>query len=85
VQAAPRVLVQHGETRLAELVLDQRLGTDGTEFGASDGALPAAVLDTLAGAPGSGRVATELQLFSRAALDLTVEGAELSYSPFGAQ
>jgi hypothetical protein len=65
-------------------VLDRPLGTDGTEFGASAEALPAAVLDALAAAPGSGRAPTELQLFSRTAVDLTVEGAELSYSPFGA-
>jgi hypothetical protein len=81
----PRILIHRGETRLAELVLDQQLGTDGTEFGSSDDALPPALLDVLAAAPGSRRVTTEVSLFSRTALDLSVQGAELSYSPFGAE
>jgi len=81
--AAPRVLVHRGPTRLAELVLDRPLDTAGTEFATASDALPAPVLEALAAASGVGRVTTELSLFSRAALDLTVDGAEVSYSPFG--
>jgi hypothetical protein len=52
------------------------------EYAAVALALPPAMLDALA-QPGSGRRATELFLFSRAAADLVAHALTLSYNPFG--
>jgi hypothetical protein len=48
-----------------------------------DATLPASVHEMLAATSGEGRQKTELNLFSRAALDITVT-AQLRYDPFGA-
>ena len=58
------------------------------EYRAEAAVLPAAVLAGLAAVPptgpGAGRVRSELRLFSRSVLDLTLEGMTLFYDPFGA-
>ena len=51
----------------------------------ADTALPPTVHALLEGRPGDGKVSTELQLFSRSVLDVTVDALVLRYDPFAAR
>jgi hypothetical protein len=51
----------------------------------ADTALPPAVHALLEGRAGDGKARTDLQLFSRSALDVTVDALLLRYDPFGAR
>jgi hypothetical protein len=79
---APSVSLRLGEKVLAEDVLAGAARTAPREFTLEAFALPAAVRDALGAAAGDGRVDLKLNLFSRAALDLSVERMTLFYSPF---
>jgi hypothetical protein len=79
--AAPEIRVQDGGgVSKATVALTAAPGS-GTEW-VADGALPAAAHALLGARPGQGKVTTTLQLFSRSALDVTVESLVLRYDPF---
>jgi len=60
-----------------------RVGESGREFASQALALDARVLAGLEAAAGNARASTDLMLFSRSAMDLTVAAMSLSYDPFG--
>ncbi len=79
---APRLELQLGEAPAGELAPSEPAGDPAT-FALPATALPAPVLDALGHTVGSGRVPTELLVFSRAACELTVESLTLLYDPAG--
>jgi hypothetical protein len=56
---------------------------DPHQFASASADVPAAVLDAIANASGSGRVTTRVLVFSRAVVDLVVPAFTLDYDPAG--
>jgi hypothetical protein len=81
--ARPTMRLSHGLSVLKADLLAGGVRKAPLEF-FSDTALPPAVHAMLALTAGQGRQKTELQVFSRAVLDVTVS-AQLRYDPFGAR
>ena len=81
--AIPELRLNRGLSVLKANVLDSATRKAPLEF-SCETALPAAVHEMLASTPGQGRQKTELQVFSRAVLDIVVS-AQLRYDPFGAR
>jgi len=78
----PDLRLQVGASLVTTDLLAGAARTSPREF-ALDLELPDPVLDALGATSGSGRVPTELALLSRAAAELSLAGAELSYDPSG--
>jgi hypothetical protein len=83
VPAMPAIRLQDGATTLIANIPLSRLRDSTTEWVANT-ALSPQVHSLLAARAGQGKVATGLQLFSRSALDVVVQGLVLRYDPFTA-
>ena len=80
-QPAPRIELWQGGAPVAGDLLGEPRRIGPREHAVENAALPAVLLDRLAAASGSGRVATTFQLFSRPAIELTFEDVTLFYAP----
>ena len=79
----PAIRAQIGDRVVMENLPLARVGESGREFASQALALDARVLAGLEAAAGNARASTDLMLFSRSAMDLTVAAMSLSYDPFG--
>jgi hypothetical protein len=82
--AAPVLQVQLGEAPIGTITLAGPDPADPQEFSTASATVPAALLDSIGLTTGAGRVPTDVLLFSRAVLDLTVATLDLDYNPHGA-
>jgi hypothetical protein len=80
----PTIQLLRGATVLAADLFASAARKGPREFAVAGTALPPAVLTLLGARPGSGKVETELRLYSPSVGEVTVENASLFYEPFGA-
>jgi hypothetical protein len=80
----PVVAVRHADQMLSADFTAACERTSEREFAASAVGLPASLLTLLSQQAGAGRVATQVQVFSRSVVELTLDRATIAYDPFAA-